>query len=208
MIPSHEAPGRLDAAGGSAAGGRAARRDAGPALREALEEVAAGHPAVLRRSDGRVCRLQIVPAKLHHGEDLASRLRPEDYAALRRLTGTDPGLALSEGIVSSAWARAVMIDDRPEAVFGVRRMTSIGVTGSPWLLASPAVQGFPRAALYVGRHAIAEMLIVCPRLVQIVDAYDEPALRFLHALRFRLSRVRRLPNGAAVVFVEKEAPLV
>lgn len=77
--------------------------------------------------------IEVVPARFTHIGPIATRMREIDQLECR-VFGHTPKQALRYGLAGATIAWTVLIDGRPEAMFGASTISLIDSTGRPWLL--------------------------------------------------------------------------
>jgi len=97
--------------------------------------------------------IRVTLAKKEHITSLSPRIRDADKEEVRAFSGVDIGTALDVSMRYSREAYTVLMDEVPEAMFGVfvtNSLCSYGDKGSPWLMASDK---FSSASKYIARHS-------------------------------------------------------
>lgn len=118
---------------------------------------------------------------------LFANLRPADLAEGEALAGRGRVReAIDRSIADSthcwtAWAGADLM-----CMFGVAPVSLLSDDGVPWMLGTPVVARERRALTRLARPYIARMLAAHPRLVNVVDARNVAAMRFLRHVGFQL----------------------
>jgi hypothetical protein len=77
--------------------------------------------------------IEIVPARYSHIGPIASRMREIDRLECL-IFGHTPKQALRHGIALATVAWTVLIDGRPEAMFGASTISLLDGSGRPWML--------------------------------------------------------------------------
>jgi hypothetical protein len=100
--------------------------------------------------------IELVPASPAHVGRIANRIRDIDRREAEAF-GHSPKTALRLGIRASVLAWTAMLDGSPQAMFGVRPMSSIEGRGMAWFLATDAAFGCARDLLSIGPAVIEAM---------------------------------------------------
>jgi hypothetical protein len=104
-------------------------------------------------------------------------LRQADVAEIWASTGLSPAFAVSYSIAHSKDAWAVLLDGKPQAVFGVG---NFGVnSGVPWLVATDEIEKHPVRFYRMSKPMIAILRHKYEHLVNWVDARNKLSLRWL-----------------------------
>lgn len=88
----------------------------------------------------------IVPARGKHINGIARRMRPADAAECKAMAGLPPRAGLRLSMMRSR-AFTGLCDGRPEVMFGTSDLNVLAGIGSVWLLATDAVERYPREFL-------------------------------------------------------------
>jgi hypothetical protein len=133
---------------------------------------------------------RIVPATQAHIDAMKGRLRTVDAEECMAATGTEQDRALQQAydISSICW---IGLDSRgvPCAAFGVARLSLLGGTGVPWLLATDEIltdPGARRLFRSVSRYYVRAMLSRYNRLENYVLARNTVAIRWLKWCGFNM----------------------
>jgi hypothetical protein len=124
----------------------------------------------------------VIPAQISHGLELAQRLRKEDMQEIEAFFGIDPRdahLPLIESIRASDFARTIMYDGAPQAIYGV------AAPGQAWLVSSGRQKEFRRFAREQTFKGIQEMHQYYPRLYNWVDDRNVESIRWLKWCGFK-----------------------
>lgn len=141
----------------------------------------------------------LVGATDAHIAPLAAAMRDMDRMECAAL-GHSPDEALRIGLSRSMWAMTALVDDKPVAMLGVAPRSMIEGVGVPWMLGSDAIYAGARELVRYGPAIIATMEGTFPRLVNMVAAQNERAIRFIRHWGWRISSQRVAVGG--VDFVE------
>jgi hypothetical protein len=112
---------------------------------------------------------------------VAAAMRPADAAEVLASGGYTPEGALVAAVEASDFARVLVVDGEPIAMFGVLCRGALAI---PWLLTTTGVDRHRRAFWRASKHALAKILEHYPVLVQQVDARYTAALRWAQRLGF------------------------
>jgi hypothetical protein len=144
----------------------------------------------------------IVPARLEHAFVLAQYMRPKDVAELEA-AGLTPLEAVLQSLRVSEHAWAVLYDDVVGAMLGIQHLDEgprLGRRDLLWFLTAHLFAEKPMAFFRLAKQAVAAMLERYPRLVNVIDARHDDALRFSAALGATF--------GAPVPFGPKGMPFI
>jgi len=84
-------------------------------------------------------RLTFIPALPDHIAPIADRMREADRLEVLASSGKTPAEALAFSLSKSAASWTIIIDGRPEMMFGVADLNILTQVGSPWLLGTDVV---------------------------------------------------------------------
>ncbi len=126
--------------------------------------------------------LEIRPARLVHIGPIANRMREQDRVEVGAL-GHSPREALRTGLVSgNAWT--VLVEGRPEAMFGLVVTSAIEGRGTPWMLGTDAIYRHPRQMIRLAPRVMQWAFDSCRRLDNLVSAANHRAIRLLRRWGF------------------------
>ncbi len=131
--------------------------------------------------------LKIVPAKPAHIRTIARRMRKADRDEVRASSGCTPQKALVFSLRKSSVAYTVLIDGRPEVMFGVGDLNILTGVGAPWLLGTDAVERHYVAFLRGSREWRGKLLMRYPIMRNLVDERNRVSVRWLKWLGCTLS---------------------
>lgn len=120
-------------------------------------------------------------------EDIAAILadiRPADVDEMAAL-GTTPERALRGGMAVSDWTMTGVVDGVPVCMFGVAPQSVLSGIGRPWMLAATGLEAAQVPFLRASRPVVRAMRASYPRLINLVDARNAVAMRWLRWLGFR-----------------------
>lgn len=138
---------------------------------------------------------QVIPAEFEHIEAVVADVREADVMELDASSGSKPAEVLERGIAQSLWAWTVLYNGHPVALAGLIIVNLLTGFGSPWMVATKAVEAYPRPFLRLSKQYTAQMRDHCPLLINFVDARNTVAIRYLEWLGFSMSEPR--PFGKA-----------
>jgi len=119
-------------------------------------------------------------------EELVANMRQADRDEIAASGTPDPEEAITFSCASSSWCRAVRFDGKLACIFGVGCVSLLTGTGAPWLLGTDVITKNQRAFIKHSRPYIRRMLQTYPRLVNMVDARNTRAIRWLERMGFKL----------------------
>jgi hypothetical protein len=138
--------------------------------------------------------IELVPASPAHVGRIANRIRDIDRREAEAF-GHSPKTALRLGIRASVLAWTAMLDGSPQAMFGVRPMSSIEGRGMAWFLATDAAFGCARDLLSIGPAVIEAMHRRFHRLENWVSTENAAAIRMLGRWGFELGEQTMTVRG-------------
>ena len=129
-------------------------------------------------------KYQMVPASEEHALELARNIRKEDAAELWASAKETPTRAILKSVKRSEECLAGLVDGRVVCVFGVVPYSFLSNTGIIWMLATPELEVHARAFLRRNKTWIAGVRQKFPRLINVVDARNTVAVKWLKWLGF------------------------
>lgn len=120
-----------------------------------------------------------------HVDELAPNLRNMDAAEVAA-HGLSPRDALLNSMKHSDAPKAVIVDGKVIAIFGIAKMTLLSDEAVPWMLGSHEIPNHAKAFLRFGRAWIAEVRKQHPVLIGHVDVRYTQAIRWLEWLGFTI----------------------
>jgi len=129
---------------------------------------------------------------------IVADIRPADVAEMEAL-GTTPERALREGLALSDWSATGTLDDVPVCMFGVGCHSVMGGIGRPWMLAANGLERAQVPFLRACRPVVRAMQDSYPRLINVVDARNTTAIRWLRWLGFKFDIGRQIVGGQEFV---------
>ncbi len=135
--------------------------------------------------------VEITDATEDDARELSLTLRQADAEEIRALGHPDPLPPLLAGVRTSDWSKAARVDGQLACVFGLSHTgTVLAVTGTPWLIGTPALATHARMFMRASAPYIAQMLRQYPCLVNVVHAPNTQAVRWLRRMGFALGQAR------------------
>jgi len=138
---------------------------------------------------GRQLRIEKGPVVTYRAATLSdishvgSNLRPQDFIeAYYQSHGKEPLVALRETFQASTSALAAYLGEEPIAVFGVTAQDDH--KASPWMVATPKADRFPREMVSFGRQFTEAWLYTWDTLWNYVSADNPKAIRWLTHLGY------------------------
>lgn len=127
---------------------------------------------------------------------LRADLRPADAAEIDALAG--PGRideVLRQSVQTSTVLWSHYLGDQLLSVFGVAPIDLLGGEGAVWLIGTRLLERHPSALVRQAPEYISRMRQTFPRLVNVVDARNVKAMRWLRRLGFVILPAQ--PTGVA-----------
>ena len=147
-------------------------------------------------------RVRIVPAEFKHVGTIARRMRVVDREECEAM-GRTAKQALRLGILTSDHAWTALVDDRPEAMFGVVTTSALSLEGTPWFLGTNEVYRHGRELLMWGPGLLSRMGDSRLTLRNLVSARNRRAIRLLERWGFRIDEEEISVRGVAFRQFEK-----
>jgi ribosomal protein S18 acetylase RimI-like enzyme len=151
--------------------------------------------------------VEIVPLTTDHMLALAPRLRPMDALEVQCMAPDQPvHEALADAAKGSFRGRAGFLDGDLVACWGVAARTPFAVEGTPWLLATDALER-PEARRAFVRHGRAErnnLVAGFQRLWNFVHEDNRVAIRWLRHMGFRFPGICQHLMGEPFLYFEME----
>ena len=149
-------------------------------------------------------RVRIVPAEFKHINRIARRIRVHDREECEAM-GRTPKQALRLALLSSEKAWTALLDDKPEAMFGVVVESVLTGEGTPWFLGTNEVYRHGRELLMWGPGLVERMCDSCPRLSNLVSSRNRRAIRLLGRWGFTVGEEEVIVRGIPFRPFEKVA---
>jgi hypothetical protein len=131
-------------------------------------------------------RVRLVPARWVHINRIANNLRDIDRREAEAM-GFTAKSALRAALAQSVNAWTALVDDRPEAMFGVVVESALGGEGTPWFLGTDEVYRHGRELVMWGPPMISRLTDSRMRLRNLVSAENVRAIRLLKKWGFTVS---------------------
>ena len=122
--------------------------------------------------------IRLVPAAAHHVGPLAARLRRIDRIECAAM-GLSATAALDRGLATSAQCWTALVDDLPQAMFGVVVESAATGDAVPWFLGSDEVAAHGSALVRLGPSIVRAMHRHGRTLRNYVSAENCRAIRLL-----------------------------
>lgn len=110
--------------------------------------------------------------------------------------GFTPRQALRRGLLSGE-AFTAIVDDRPEAMFGIVIENAITGLARPWMLGTDAIYGRGREMLRMGREIVQRWVDSRLSLENLVSADNDRAIRLLKRWGFAVHSEVHMIGGIA-----------
>tara|TARA_Y100001951_G_scaffold47587_1_gene37589 strand:- start:214 stop:675 length:462 start_codon:yes stop_codon:yes gene_type:complete len=129
--------------------------------------------------------IRLVPARWRHINHVANRMRAIDRRECEAF-GKSPKAALRDGLMRSDIAWTALVNERPEAMFGVVVESVLGGDGRPWFLGTDEVYRHGRALLMWGPGLISRLHNSNLTLSNLVSSENGRAIRLLRKWGFEV----------------------
>lgn len=123
-------------------------------------------------------KVRLVPANSRHIARIANRMRAIDRMECAAM-GRTPKQALRSGVLYSEKAWTALVDDMPEAMFGVVLDSALTGEATPWMLGTDEVYRHGRELLMHGPAIVALLGDSRLTLSNLVSSANSRALRLL-----------------------------
>lgn len=147
-------------------------------------------------------RVRLVPAEFKHINRIARRIRTHDREECEAM-GRTPKQALRLGWLTSDKAWTALVDDKPEAMFGVVTNSLLGLEATPWFLGTNEVYKHGRELLMWGPGMLERLCDSRMRLANLVSSRNRPAIRLLRRWGFTVGEEIVTVRGLAFRPFEK-----
>lgn len=141
-------------------------------------------------------RVRLVPAEWRHINRIAGHMRAIDAAECRAM-GREPKQALRAAFMTSEKAWTALVDDVPQAMFGVVVESLIDRIGTPWFLGTDEVYRHARELIMWGPGILSRMGDSSRRLANLVSADNHRAIRLLRKWGFTVNDNEVIVRGVA-----------
>ena len=124
--------------------------------------------------------------------EMAEAMTADSKDVAERL-GFTPLKALWKSYRNSLYCKTGLIDGKIAAIWGISG-TMLAETGRPWLILSPEVNKNPIRVSFIYRKELNNMLKLFPVLEEWCPADNEPSIRMLELMGFKINK-NKLPVG-------------
>lgn len=122
--------------------------------------------------------IQFVPARGKHVKTIGKRMRAADVAECKAMAGLSPRDGLRRSMMrSQAWT--VLVNGRPEMMFGVSDLNVLTGIGSVWMLATDEVDKHPRELLRLSPEWVRKLFARYSVLRNVVSIDNAASIRWL-----------------------------
>jgi ribosomal protein S18 acetylase RimI-like enzyme len=149
-------------------------------------------------------RIRIVPAQSKHIGRIARLMRSIDARECGAM-GRTPKDALRNAFLTSSKAWTALMDDQPEAMFGVVVESVLDQRGVPWFLGTDEVYRHGRELLMYGPGIIERLCDSRRHLANLVSAENTRAIRLLRRWGFTVHEEAVDVRGVPFLHFEKAA---
>lgn len=147
--------------------------------------------------------VRIVPAQSKHINRIANRMREIDARECVAL-GHTPKQALRRCWSRSSIAWTALVDEQPEAMFGVVVQSVLDAEGAPWFLGTDEVYRHGKAMISWGPGIISRLHNSNLRLSNVVCCDNTKAIRLLRKWGFTVHADRQEIGGEMFHQFDKE----
>lgn len=134
-------------------------------------------------------KITIIETKDWHLPLVASSMRQADIDEIYAASGRGPLSALRFSVESSSKSWSIMIEGKPEGIFGIGMVNVLAGIGAPWLLGTDVLTRHTREFLRKSIACRDYMLYLHPHLRNFVDTRNHVSVRWLKWLGFTFSSV-------------------
>jgi len=124
-------------------------------------------------------KTEIVQATQELIDAMKGKLRKVDELEVRATSGKSADEALQYGFDKSDLCWILLADNRPVAAFGVCPMSTLGLAGIPWLLATEDLPKFTKEVVRLSKPYIMKMLEKYATITNWSDERNTIARRWL-----------------------------
>lgn len=149
-------------------------------------------------------RIRLVPAQFKHVGRIARNIREIDRIECEAF-GRSPKEALRHGLLTSAKAWTALVDDQPEAMFGVVVESVLSGDAVPWFLGTDEVYRHGRELLMWGPGLIDRLCDSTLTLRNLVSVRNSQAIRLLRRWGFTVGMEAINVRGVDFLPFEKVA---
>ena len=119
---------------------------------------------------------------------MAQTMRRSDVTEVMASHGHTPLESLMYSFENSEYVTMSVYDNVPLMMFGVAVSNIVTGLGCPWLLSSVKVFDYRDELLLKVAPVIADMIAVCPRLVNYVHHENKTSIKWLKSLGFTIEK--------------------
>lgn len=141
-------------------------------------------------------RVRVVPATFAHINRIARRVRSFDREECEAM-GRTPKEALRIALLTSEHAWTALVDDKPEAMFGVVLESVLTGEATPWFLGTNEVYRHGRELVMWGRGFLSRMGDSTRVLRNVVSTRNRPAIRLLKRWGFTVGDEEIVVRGVS-----------
>lgn len=149
-------------------------------------------------------RVRLVPAESKHIGRIARLMRHHDIVECEAM-GKSPKQALRQALALSDKAWTALVDDRPEAMFGVVTESLLGRTAVPWFLGTDEVYRHGRELLMWGPPMLSRLCDSRCAFRNLVSSHNSQAIRLLKRWGFTVADEETDVRGVLFRYFEREA---
>lgn len=120
-------------------------------------------------------------------EYIAANVREADRIEIYESSRRDVAEALRDTVTRSERTAVAVYDGKPEAIFGVGRLSLMSDVGVPWMIGTKALTGNARKVMSVARPLLRRVMQGNEVLRNFVHADNKLAIRWLKSMGFRFS---------------------
>lgn len=132
--------------------------------------------------------IEVVPTRASHIRPVVSVLRDADRFEVECLSGRSALSVIAESFRRSDRCWTVLVDGKPEMIFGVGTVSVIGSVACPWLVGSDIVpKKHTGTFLTASREFVSVLQAKYSTLQNLVHAENRESVRWLKWLGFELS---------------------
>ena len=128
-------------------------------------------------------KFAVVAATSAHAVAVAARARQSDVDELWASNKLTPSAALDYGLRVSP-ALTLLMDDEPVCIFGITPLSAITGLGAPWMVGTDKLDTCARWFIRHCKNDLGAFFSEWSRLVNLVDARNTKAIRWLRWLGF------------------------
>lgn len=149
-------------------------------------------------------RVRVIPAEWRHINPIARRMRDIDREECEAM-GRTAKQALRTSLSTSSKAWTALVDDQPEAMFGVIIEDLLSGIATPWFLGTDEVYRHGRELLVWGPAFVSRMADSRNLLRNLVSSRNGRAIRMLTRWGFTVDHEEVIVRGVPFRYFEKAA---